>query len=236
MKRLAVSLACAVVLSGARADLNVRTTEGPAVPDVVQAFRPAVAASQTVAAPNDTLTAVDGLKVGSVTLPGGTTGCTVILVDGEGVPGGVSQRGGAPGRVDKLAIKNVGLMLSGDTMDVRDFHGEPIHDDTFLMLLNAHHEPLIFILPGQEDVRWELIMDTRLEEGFLETPKIFAAADEHEMEARSFCLLRLSVGEQAHARADSWKKRQGKLAEAASKSTSEKAGKSRAGSAKKRDS
>ena len=46
---------------------------------------------------NSTITAVDGIKVGSVTLPGGTTGCTVILVDGEGVPGGVSQRGGAPG-------------------------------------------------------------------------------------------------------------------------------------------
>jgi L-aminopeptidase/D-esterase-like protein len=46
---------------------------------------------------NNTLTAVDGLKVGSYTLPTGTTGCTVILVDGEGVPGGVSQRGGAPG-------------------------------------------------------------------------------------------------------------------------------------------
>jgi L-aminopeptidase/D-esterase-like protein len=37
------------------------------------------------------------LTVGSYTLPGGTTGCTVILVEGEGVPGGVSQRGGAPG-------------------------------------------------------------------------------------------------------------------------------------------
>src|ERR1700750_2203651 len=48
-------------------------------------------------AENTTLTAVDGLKVGSFTLPGGTTGCTVIFVDGEGVPGGVSQRGGAPG-------------------------------------------------------------------------------------------------------------------------------------------
>jgi L-aminopeptidase/D-esterase-like protein len=48
-------------------------------------------------AENTTLTAVEGLKVGSYTLPGGTTGCTVILVDGEGVPGGVSQRGGAPG-------------------------------------------------------------------------------------------------------------------------------------------
>jgi L-aminopeptidase/D-esterase-like protein len=46
---------------------------------------------------NDTITAVDGIKVGSFTLPGGTTGCTVILVDGEGVTGGVSQRGGAPG-------------------------------------------------------------------------------------------------------------------------------------------
>src|SRR6476619_6334898 len=46
---------------------------------------------------NSTLTAVDGLRVGSYTLPGGTTGCTVILVEGEGVPGGVSQRGGAPG-------------------------------------------------------------------------------------------------------------------------------------------
>src|SRR4051812_32327085 len=51
----------------------------------------------SAAAGNDTITAVDGLKVGSFTLPGGTTGCTVILVDGEGVPGGVSQRGGAPG-------------------------------------------------------------------------------------------------------------------------------------------
>ena len=32
-----------------------------------------------------------------MTLPERPTGCTVVLVDGEGVPGGVSQRGGAPG-------------------------------------------------------------------------------------------------------------------------------------------
>jgi L-aminopeptidase/D-esterase-like protein len=43
------------------------------------------------------LTAVQGLKVGHHTLTERPTGCTVILVDGEGVPGGVSQRGGAPG-------------------------------------------------------------------------------------------------------------------------------------------
>src|SRR4051812_39310194 len=48
------------------------------------------------AAPNATLTAVAGIKVGHVTLAERPTGCTVILVDGDAV-GGVSQRGGAPG-------------------------------------------------------------------------------------------------------------------------------------------
>ncbi len=43
------------------------------------------------------LTEVEGLKVGQITLTERPTGCTVILVDGPGAPGGVSQRGGAPG-------------------------------------------------------------------------------------------------------------------------------------------
>ncbi len=43
------------------------------------------------------LTEVHGLKVGHHTLSERPTGCTVILVDGEGAVGGVSQRGGAPG-------------------------------------------------------------------------------------------------------------------------------------------
>lgn len=47
--------------------------------------------------PNDTLTAIEGLSVGSITLTERPTGCTVILVEGEGAVGGVSQRGGAPG-------------------------------------------------------------------------------------------------------------------------------------------
>jgi L-aminopeptidase/D-esterase-like protein len=43
------------------------------------------------------LTEVHGLKVGHHTLTERPTGCTVILVDGDGAVGGVSQRGGAPG-------------------------------------------------------------------------------------------------------------------------------------------
>ena len=57
-----------------------------------QGHAPAVAANGEKG-----LTAVQGLKVGHHTLSERPTGCTVILVDGEGVPGGVSQRGGAPG-------------------------------------------------------------------------------------------------------------------------------------------
>ncbi len=107
-------------------------------------------------------------------------------------------------------VRTLGMMLSGDTIDVRDYKGEPIRDDTFLVLLNAHHEPLPFVLPGQEDVRWELILDTQLESGFLETAKAFSAGDELEMRDRSLCLLKLTIGDQSHARAGTWKKREEK--------------------------
>jgi L-aminopeptidase/D-esterase-like protein len=43
------------------------------------------------------LTDVAGLRVGHHTLSERPTGCTVILIDGSGAVGGVSQRGAAPG-------------------------------------------------------------------------------------------------------------------------------------------
>jgi L-aminopeptidase/D-esterase-like protein len=42
------------------------------------------------------ITEVHGIKVGQHTMTRRPTGCTVILVDGDGAVGGVSQRGGAP--------------------------------------------------------------------------------------------------------------------------------------------
>ncbi len=47
--------------------------------------------------PNSGLTAVAGLRVGHHTLAERPTGCTVVIVDGDGATGGVAQRGGAPG-------------------------------------------------------------------------------------------------------------------------------------------
>lgn len=46
------------------------------------------------------LTAVAGLRVGQHTLSERPTGCTVVIVDGDGAIGGVAQRGGAPGTRD----------------------------------------------------------------------------------------------------------------------------------------
>lgn len=53
-------------------------------------------AQQRAATPG-TLTAVEGIRVGHHTLAERPTGCTVVLIDGAGAVGGVSQRGSAPG-------------------------------------------------------------------------------------------------------------------------------------------
>jgi L-aminopeptidase/D-esterase-like protein len=62
---------------------------------IAQQASPAVSPSKPTGGRG--LTEVEGIKVGHHTLTERPTGCTVVLVDGEGVPGGVSQRGGAPG-------------------------------------------------------------------------------------------------------------------------------------------
>jgi L-aminopeptidase/D-esterase-like protein len=49
---------------------------------------------------NKGLTAVEGIRVGHHTLSERPTGCTVVVVAGEGAVGGYSQRGGAPGTRD----------------------------------------------------------------------------------------------------------------------------------------
>src|SRR5260221_138974 len=84
---LAVGVSCAVTL-GAQAPAPPR--QSTVTPD------PKAAAFAKPAADNLTLTAVEGVKVGSVTLTERPTGCTAILFK-EGTTGGVDVRGGAPG-------------------------------------------------------------------------------------------------------------------------------------------
>ena len=104
-------------------------------------------------------------------------------------------------------VRCLGMLLSGDTIDVLNFEGEPIRDDTFLLLINAHYEPVPFVLPGQEHIEWQLILDTMHAEGFLTEGTKFASGDDLDLGGRAACLLKLISGAQAQAREESWKKR-----------------------------
>ena len=94
-------------------------------------------------------------------------------------------------------VRCIGMLLSGKTMDVRDEHGEPIVDDTFLMLFNASHQPQRFTLPGRIDVHWELVLDTAEDTGFVEPARDYQAGQAIKLVERSICLLRLAVGEES---------------------------------------
>jgi isoamylase len=106
--------------------------------------------------------------------------------------------------------KCLGMLVSGSTINIRDFKGEAIHDDTFLLLSNAHYEPLTFILPGREVIRWEMVLDTSKERGFLKAQKVTAAGEEVELVDRSICLLKLCEGQEDFAREESWTAKAGK--------------------------
>jgi glycogen operon protein len=104
-------------------------------------------------------------------------------------------------------VRCLGMLLSGDATDVLNFEGEPIRDNTFLLLINAHHEPISFVLPGQEYIEWQLMLDTTDPNGFLADPKKFGSGDDVDLGGRACCLLQLISGTEAQAREESWKKR-----------------------------
>ena len=88
----------------------------------------------------------------------------------------------------------LGLRLAGDAIEEMDEAGRAIADDTFLVLLNAHHEPIEFVLPAhQARVRWELVLDTWAWE-LGGRPRTFRAGDRYPLEGRSLALLRLRRG------------------------------------------
>jgi len=52
-------------------------------------------------------------------------------------------------------------MLAGDAGPDKDARGVPMKDDTLLIMMNAHHERIDFLLPGASGkVAWRLEIDT----------------------------------------------------------------------------
>jgi isoamylase len=86
----------------------------------------------------------------------------------------------------------LGVRLAGDAIAEVDSYGNQIKDDTFLILLNAHHEPMTFVLPAHKrGVRWELVFDTRdgLPSGT--RSQYLKGGESYDLEHRSMTVLKL---------------------------------------------
>jgi glycogen operon protein len=75
--------------------------------------------------------------------------------------------------------KSVTVYLNGEAISELGPRGERISDDSFLLLINAHHEALSFALPGPEfGTSWQTVLDTA-DEG----PPDALLADDHRPDA-----------------------------------------------------
>jgi isoamylase len=59
-------------------------------------------------------------------------------------------------------VRSIALLLNGKTLNTADEDGHPIIDETFLLLVNSHHEGVEFTLPQKtgESTRWGRVLDT----------------------------------------------------------------------------
>ncbi|MBI4629700.1 MAG: glycogen debranching enzyme GlgX, partial [Candidatus Rokubacteria bacterium] len=87
-------------------------------------------------------------------------------------------------------LQAFGFRLCGRAMDDVDERGEPITDDTLLVLLNAGAGAVRFVLPdAHPGVRWAELLDTAREPES-DKPRVLEVGESLELAARSLVLLR----------------------------------------------
>ena len=88
-------------------------------------------------------------------------------------------------------LLTLGIRLAGDAIEEMDELGNPIIDDSFLLLLNAYHEPVTFTLPAhKKGVAWEWVFDTATTND-KNIPKTWRGGKVYELEGRAMALMRL---------------------------------------------
>jgi glycogen operon protein len=87
--------------------------------------------------------------------------------------------------------KSFGVFLNGDMLPSRDEAGRRMRDDSFLLLFNAHVEPVSFALPDARwGARWEAALDTAAPEAFPRGGETFEPGGAVEREGLSLLVLR----------------------------------------------
>jgi isoamylase len=82
--------------------------------------------------------------------------------------------------------RSIMVFLNGEAIDAPDPMGRPVTDDHFLLLFNAHHEPVEFAVPeGIDTSTWSVVVDTSAREH----EEAYAPGDGVTVEARSVMVL-----------------------------------------------
>ena len=84
-------------------------------------------------------------------------------------------------------MRSLAIMYNGNTLDQVDEMGQPIADDSFLILVNSYHECVTYTLPQSPRGRgWTLIMDTHDLEHPFKSKKM---QNQMDVQGRSLALL-----------------------------------------------
>jgi glycogen operon protein len=83
----------------------------------------------------------------------------------------------------------LGVSLAGHAVDEVDERAQPIHDENFLLLMNAHHEEIPFTVPAPPSgAGWFAIIDTSCQTS-LRPDAYYATGTSYPLQARSMALL-----------------------------------------------
>ena len=95
---------------------------------------------------------------------------------------------------DKDFARCLGVFLSGDARQETDMRGRPLHDASFLLLFNAHHDTIGFRLPAiGRNGEWIPQIDTAFDTGRPQLESLHGAS-EYRLQGRSLVLLRRNDG------------------------------------------
>ena len=86
-------------------------------------------------------------------------------------------------------VQCVGMFLSGHGLEDTDERGQPIRDDNFLVLLNAHHEDIGFTLPPLRSNSAWLVWSDTTQNGGLRPGGTHPAGAVYPLQARSLAIL-----------------------------------------------
>ena len=84
----------------------------------------------------------------------------------------------------------IGVFLNGDELRMTTRQAQPVYDESFLVLFNAHHETVTFRLPTRRfGARWKLELSTA-EPAAEEGARSWGAREQLPVESRSLLVLR----------------------------------------------